>query len=56
MKCSILYKGDELRLTVIRVGIALNVGLDISFDKIRDAKGICDRAGGINSANHETSR
>jgi hypothetical protein len=48
VKCSILNKGDDLRLSICACyswEMALNVGLDVSFDNMYDCKLILERGG-----------
>jgi hypothetical protein len=50
--CSTLYKGDGLLLPVYTCypwEMALNIGLDVSFDNISDWNGIPQKAGEVNS-------
>jgi hypothetical protein len=64
LKCSILYKGNGLQLTVCACYLwemTLNVGLDALFDNIYDWKAIREKKGEVNSTkactvNDDTSR
>jgi hypothetical protein len=64
VRCNILYKRDDLRLNICACyswEIALDVGLDASFDNTQDCKGIQEKAGEINNmkaymTNHEIFR
>jgi hypothetical protein len=59
VKCSILNKGDGVRLTICSCylwEIVLNIGLDVSFDNRDNCKTIGERAGDDNGTNYEISR